>query len=260
MLKQTQLAALIIVSLVAGSFGGYAVGRQTATSAAREQGMEQGKKEAQTAINDRFVAQGMSSKLDAPMKDVYGFVKAVDAEGFTLEYDSAQFSIVETGMKTETVHVGTDAKVQRMISATDAVSAAQAAPSAPGSQADDEIKRLVESGKSGGSGGGVLFASSTTKDGAPPTVAAHQTKIATDPQLKDASLSDLKVGDYVHVVAKEDIRGGSDITAAELTMYDKSFLPADVADPRKLPFGRGGGVLLEPPTPYFPTPTSSPAK
>jgi len=68
------------------------------------------------------------------------------------------------------------------------------------------------------------------------------------------SISELKAGDYVRIIATNDVRTSAAIEASSVTIYDISNIPAEAAsDPSQLPFSRTNDL------PYLPTPTEPPA-
>ncbi len=237
----------VIVALLAGAGGGFVAGKKVSTSALLAEhaaGFKEGQEATKIKINDRFVAQGLGGPIDEPVKSVYGFVKEVGADEVVVEYDSAQFSFVESGMVAKAVDFSAGTKLQRMTSLPTTLAPVKPPsdggplPGKPGSGGGVRVLELPPGGQAE-----VLGTPAELPD----------TSVKTfEQKLETIALKDLKVGDYVQIIASNDVRTGERIAADLLIAYDKDAMPAEAGtDPATLPFSRGGAKLDG--VPYIPS-------
>lgn len=251
---KSALVIAIVLSLLIGGTGGYVMGTSGVNdrlAAARAQGIAEGRSETERRLNQKFVDAGISSPLDQPIRQVYGFVDSMTADGFVIKYDSAQFSVVETGILTKQVRLSSGTKLLKHV--TKSVTPA-------------EIQEAILAGGSGGGGKMVEIEPTDLQqspsvpsappkkpaDGAEAPLADHDLTVASE---ESAQASDIKVGSYVLLTVSNDARSSEVLEAARVVIYDPSALPSGTGtDPTKLPFGRGNVINLE--VPYIPTKTA----
>ena len=224
----------IIVALLVGAVSGYAVGKTGngpvtgASEQEKKQAFDAGYEKAKNDINDTFVAKGMSYPLDYQITDVFGKVVEVGSGGFVIEYDTAQFTVLDKGFERKTVTLASGVKVQKMVdapkgSATDA--AANAAPR--GSLGVLEVKESEAAPDANGKKTPSL----------PPNLPATDAQMALD-----ITLGDLKVGDYVHVKTDGNAKKDGSLQATEVTVLNVTgSTPDEKPKFSDLPFSRTYG-------------------
>lgn len=242
---QTKLIVAIIISLLVGAAGGYSVGSSSGASSvalerARQQGMAEARTQTMNEINQKFVEKGLSYPTEQEVKEVYGFVTAVAPDSFIIEYQSAQFSVLKSGMVSKKVVLAAGGTVEKIMDrpGDDAGTADDAA--LPGSAAlggtppvEEEVPPAPGAGPESSPGGSV-----GTLRGPPPpdpTIGAN----LIGQEVVAIKLSELRVGDYVRVTAEADVENSETIRATAVTAFNMSHLPPGVApDPSQLPFSR----------------------
>lgn len=228
------VAIALLVSFLAGMTGGFVIGKGN-VMAERAKAFAEGQQKVKSEVSAKFAAEGFGASVDEPVHSVYGFVKEVGAGEIAIEYDSAQFSFVESGKVTKNVAISTSTSLQKMIALP-----TPAPP--PGTTAEGH-----PTGGPGSSGGlvSVRMSPNDPELKTSPSVTFEQ-------KMNVITLSDLKPGDYVQVVSSNDIRTAEKIEAVAMVAYDKNAIPPDAGnDPSKLPFARGGGSMEG--KPFVPT-------
>lgn len=212
-----RLVIVALVSLVAGFGTGRLTGgiglvgdemnpSQDRLRSAREEGYAAARKE----MEDLFVSKGLSYPSRQPVMLLFGIVKSVGGGSFVVEYDSAQFTVFDSGIVTKTVRLAEGGRVHKIVDAQDG----QESAPVPSAGAD---------------------AASGPPGSPPPELTVN----AVAQALAQAALADVRVGDYVQIASANDVRRADVITANEVTIHNTSHLPpGTLPDYTNMPFAR----------------------
>lgn len=258
---KTNLVIAVIVSLLAGAAGGYALRPASQVSAealeqARLQGVGEGRAQAMNEINQKFVEKGLSYPAEQEVKEVYGFVKEVLPDGFVLEYQTGQFSVLQDGMTTKKVVLAAGGVIEKIVDAEEGDAAPT--PTLPGSAAGGGTPVTGAAPPSAGTDappegpgeGAPAGGSLGTIQGPLPPEPSGALGAPLGQTVVTARLADLREGDYVRVVSATDVQAAATIEATSVTVFNLSHLPPGATpDASQLPFTR----LINNPPPVVPS-------
>lgn len=204
--------------------------------AVRQEGFTAGYAQARNDINQIFVDKRMSYPLDYPITKVYGTVVAVGSGSFDIEYDRAQFSVIDAGTKRARVRIVTGAKVTRIVNDEKKTEDIPTEDVAPASVSGSPV--VTETGEPGGQNG----------DSSPAPVLA-QVEIP-------AAVADITVGSYVMIDAQADVRSSDQFDAITIVIQNTANLaPGTAPSFDTMPFSRG---IVPNPVPAAPPTASTP--
>jgi hypothetical protein len=200
-----------------------------------DDGVQEGRKAMISELNKVLLEKDLikfpldeTLSIDYPLTDVYGFVKEANANSLVLEFDTAQYQSLDAKRLEKTIMVGNDTQVSKMSLSSGKENLAAGTPNP-----------IVGTGT--GDGGskpqsGIFMVS--------PAAFPDQEGSASMPQVQIStpiSFSEIKKGDYVHVVSETNVmKTEGPLNAKQLIVLpleNNTYLKGEFPSYKDLPLG-----------------------